>query len=1353
MPKKAKTSGPALEPRTLPSRLAAIRRRLRFVTTFRGVSLLVALLCGTLLYAGLLDWSLHLPAFVRAVILVGTLGGAGYLTYRFLLRPLRDKADDLTLALRIEKVYPGLNDGLASTVQFLEEADKPGLDSPGLRREAVKRALRRAQGCDFGRIVDARGLRTAGLLMVFACSAAVALLLLYPQLAYTAIARLVAPFSGVDWPRQTQLEFPPVRERIGRNEIFEVKGVVRGVVPESATVVFKIDGATQIEHAYEIAPGDEPGTGMLTVRLEAGRARTSFTFQVRANDAVPYQSKTIHVSPPPSLALLDGRPSPLVRLRFPPYTDLPPQDLPDGSGNVEAVAGTVVTLRAAADRPLARAWIEYMPEQRYVDLSAFLGPFAGIEAAPLLTMTAGCQCVWDAVPAQLEEDRQRFSVQFRPYVSGMYALHFEDDTGLSNTRLFELRVLPDPAPIITLERPSPTRDILDLLPDADVPLQALVADLRYAVRSVFLDYRCKKADPVRSLVVWDHASAGRATASALFAAAGSPGARNVPALRLRLVSVPINRAVSLKQFHHLDGSPLKEGDVLTLQLAADDFDDVTLDKEPGRSHEVEIHIIGRNALDVILNQKEAEVQQDLVRLEKMQREAKKKVTDTQDCLKETNKLQPDDLSRLLDAEQQQQQIRERIGDKQEGLRSEVARILETLKNNKLPRSGTHERMERVQSGLDRLAREELPQIEPRLTNARKEAEIQDSDNKEKERAAPNESAAQDKEKQAKAHEQQAAEKEQAAAAAEKQAGATPENDPKKAELKQQAKEAKQEAAKLRQQARELQRQADALRRGETKDEQIKDSLNEAKQHQDEVEKTLGELLQALDPFASTAGIKGEAKSILEEQKRVNQDTQQFGEKNPNARGANPDELTESQKAQLEKLKDAQRDVEERINRLLGQMEQVRDARAKNNDKETAQELENALKQAKEGDIPGMMQNARQQIQENQTAKAGDIQRDTIKQLEKLVKDLEDRRSAELDRLAKKLREKQEQLEKLAQEQEKLQKKMQEARGIQDAKQREEELKKLAKRQKELKEQAEDLARQLSRMRQERAGQAASQAAGQMEQALKQLERGQDANEEQEEALDRLDEAQNEVERSREETEEELAREQLAKIADEIKRVKERQESLVEEASRLERGALQEKAWRRSLLQSLARLADNQKALGEETVALSEKKLTDAQVFARLLKKAAGAMTDAGERMVQRRQQASQEPNDVRPDEQVAKLQRQALRRLDQLLEALKSEAGMALRPRGSNGGGGGGKGGGGGGGGGDGIPPVVQYKLLRAMQAEVNQRTEEFSRQHPDSKKLTEADQAELQTLRRDQQEVADLLDEINKPVPEGEKP
>src|SRR5262249_46825023 len=486
---------------------------------------------------------------------------------------------------------------------------------------------------------------------------------------------------------------------------------------------------------------------------------------------------------------------------------------------------------------------------------------------------------------------------------------------------------------------------------------------------------------------------------------------------------------------------------------------------------------------------------------------------------------------------------------------------------------------------------------------------------------------------------------------------------------------------------------------------------EAWQHQEEVQKTLNELLQALDSFASTAAIKGEAKSILEEQKGLHEETKD-PKKNPPL-GKNKD-FTEKEEARIRKLSEDQRSIEERTDNLLNQMQQVRDKRREEEDNDTANQLDRAIQKANEGNITGSMKDAREQIQQNKTQDAAKSQREAIDQLKNVVKELEDRRAADLDKLAKKLREKQEQLEKLAQEQDRLQKKVQEAKKIADPKAREEELKRLARRQQELKEQTEELARELSRMRQDRASQAAGQAASRMEQALKQLQRGQDAEEEQDEALERLDEAQREVERTKEETEEELAREQAAKAAEEIKRLKQRHEALMAEASRIGRTVLQEKAWRGRMGPEIKRLGANQKQLGEETANLAEKKLADAQVFGRMLQKAADTMTRAGGKFVQRAKEANEEQgfeNTTRAEE-AENLQKEALRRLDQLLEALKQEPGAAMRPAG--GGGGGGQGGAGGGAGGDGIPPVVQYKLLRAMQSEINNKTEAFARRHPD---------------------------------------
>jgi hypothetical protein len=58
--------------------------------------------------------------------------------------------------------------------------------------------------------------------------------------------------------------------------------------------------------------------------------------------------------------------------------------------------------------------------------------------------------------------------------------------------------------------------------------------------------------------------------------------------------------------------------------------------------------------------------------------------------------------------------------------------------------------------------------------------------------------------------------------------------------------------------------------------------------------------------------------------------------------------------------------------------------------------------------------------------------------------------------------------------------------------------------------------------------------------------------------------------------------------------------------------------------------------------------------------------------------------------------------------------------------------------------------MLRQMQAEVNKRTEDFRKAHPDATKLDEKGKTELQNIRKAQQEVAELLEELIEPPDEG---
>lgn len=129
---------------------------------------------------------------------------------------------------------------------------------------------------------------------------------------------------------------------------------------------------------------------------------------------------------------------------------------------------------------------------------------------------------------------------------------------------------------------------------------------------------------------------------------------------------------------------------------------------------------------------------------------------------------------------------------------------------------------------------------------------------------------------------------------------------------------------------------------------------------------------------------------------------------------------------------------------------------------------------------------------------------------------------------------------------------------------------------------------------------------------------------------------------------------------------------------------------------------------------------------------------------------------------IVRWQETALRRLDQFLDALKPDKELRQPNNDNAGGGAGGQGGAPGGpqGGirrpaGEDVPLLAQLKALRALQAELNERTAEFAKKRLDLTKLNEIDKEELALLRKMQRDVADLIqdyDVAETPKEEGPK-
>jgi hypothetical protein len=149
----------------LESRINTLRSQVRRLLALHGLSRVVGLIIPTVIVLGLADWLIHLDSIVRLAALVG-LGVLGaWLLLRYVLTPLLVRFQDLDIALRIEERWPGLNDRLASTVQFLRMAkgdDRFG--SPALREATVQQTLAETESIDFRQAIDSKpALRAVGL--------------------------------------------------------------------------------------------------------------------------------------------------------------------------------------------------------------------------------------------------------------------------------------------------------------------------------------------------------------------------------------------------------------------------------------------------------------------------------------------------------------------------------------------------------------------------------------------------------------------------------------------------------------------------------------------------------------------------------------------------------------------------------------------------------------------------------------------------------------------------------------------------------------------------------------------------------------------------------------------------------------------------------------------------------------------------------------------------------------------------------------------------------------------------------------------------------------------------------------
>jgi DNA repair exonuclease SbcCD ATPase subunit len=255
----------------------------------------------------------------------------------------------------------------------------------------------------------------------------------------------------------------------------------------------------------------------------------------------------------------------------------------------------------------------------------------------------------------------------------------------------------------------------------------------------------------------------------------------------------------------------------------------------------------------------------------------------------------------------------------------------------------------------------------------------------------------------------------------------------------------------------------------------------------------------------------------------------------------------------------------------------------------------------------------------------------------------------------------------------------------------------------------------------------------MQKSQAELDEGDSAGaaQEQQEALDDLEQAQRELAARRRAEEETLAREQLARIADELENLVPRQQAAIDETKRLDGLHESSGKWLRSQLASLRELAQAQRDLAEETGRIAEI-LSAAEVFALAFKGAVVHMRAAAERVARRETGA-----------ETQQAQEASRKRLADLVEALRPEPPGPQGPADGDAAAnqeGGGSGGPQEGPPSDGIPTMAQIKMLIALQKELASRTVELERLRGKDGRLPQSAQEQLESIAREQGELADVV-------------
>ncbi|MDB5352040.1 MAG: hypothetical protein JWN86_3287, partial [Planctomycetota bacterium] len=343
----AQTQGKLLDyEQFIDHQLGLTRARIKMTDVLTAGVLLVAAVLGVLFLEVVLDHIFGLPFMLRQIVLILGLSGATVFSALRIVRPLIGRVNGLYAAKAIEETDPAFKNSL---INYLELRKHRSEMSRTIMAAIEAKAVDDLTRVEVDTVVNQKRFLQTVYVMCGIVVAFCIYCLMTPKNPMDSIKR--AFLSDVARPTNTRLDNIKPGDDPKLNKVVASANVtfsteVKGARPNKVALHYSEDGGRNYL-TRDMTRKTENDYAPWTARFD--NVQQSIEYYLTAEDAV---SRTYH---------LEVLPEPVVvsvqhDLDFPAYTRVPRRPGVEG-GNVEAIEGTIVTVRARTNEPADSAWI------------------------------------------------------------------------------------------------------------------------------------------------------------------------------------------------------------------------------------------------------------------------------------------------------------------------------------------------------------------------------------------------------------------------------------------------------------------------------------------------------------------------------------------------------------------------------------------------------------------------------------------------------------------------------------------------------------------------------------------------------------------------------------------------------------------------------------------------------------------------------------------------------------------------------------------------------------------------------------------------------------------------------------